>query len=222
MVAGRMTLRKATVVDLDGTYVFRNTLKMFLRIGFTDLLRRGCIGRAIAVAALVAARKARFIKHETMKYKSIGLIGVTPKIKSAMQLAVESSIDSNVKSILEERKSQGDLILMASAAPGFYIRWFWNGHLVASPDCGPDCKSEAKLDAVKTWLHANGAAIGMVITDHYDDLPLARYASQNEAEIIIVSPNEKTVKTLKQAGLKYRLIYHSTINLQNHQKKQDA
>lgn len=202
MVIRRLNSHPATIVDLDGTYVKGNTLKMYLSIGFRDLLRRWQLIKAVKVVALVAARKAKLISHEKMKYASLGLIGRNEHIRHKMEIKVALHKNHDVETFILERMAAGDLILMATAAPGFYVKWLWQGALVASSDNGPDCKGEAKLKAVSNWLAAKNATPSYLLTDHHDDLPLGSVADN----VILVNPSDATVKAFDKAEIHYSTI----------------
>lgn len=199
MVDGRMIKPSVTVVDLDGTLVRGNTLEMYLRTGVAELIRNGRIDKALAVVALVSARKARIISHEAMKYRAFTLLPRTEKIRLKMAETVNDSLNPHVVSFLDQRRAAGDTILLATAAPEFYVRWFWDGNLVASPEHGPDCKGTAKRDAVNSWLSDHGGKIAYFLTDHRDDLPLAKIAGNT----ILIDPDKKTLGTFDKNGIRY-------------------
>jgi len=193
MVDGCLNKLSATIVDLDGTYINGNTLKMYLTIGVKDLLRHGRLDKATAIVVLVAVRKLRLIDHESMKYRAIRLIAPTTRVIKQMCDCVKKHINDNVATFLDRRCQAGDIILMATAAPEFYVKWFWDGNLIASPSDGPDCKGDIKRDAVSNWLAAKNAKPANFLTDHHDDLPLAQISET----VILVNPSEKTIEAFK-------------------------
>lgn len=184
------------MVDLDGTLVECNTLHVMLRLG----LRHAPLVNRAAIAMLIVARRLRLISHETMKYKALALTGRSAAITDKFVVYVESHRSARVASILEERKKAGDRILLASAAASSYIPLIWDGEFLASPDGGPDLRGRSKVRAVEQWLDDNNLEIGMFITDHFHDLPLALATRNRGGEVVIVNPTPKSAKIFAENG----------------------
>lgn len=200
MVDGRLT-SAAVITDLDGTYVAGNTLKIYLRAGVAELLRRLRPDKALAVCLLVVARKLRFISHNTMKYSSIRLIGTGELLLGKVAAEIRRAINPQVEAVVKKHIESGCKVLMATAAPKFYVRLIWGHDLIASPDRGPDSKGIRKRDAVKKWLDAHEATPALFLTDHSDDLPLAQLVASLGGEIVLVNPSPATVKAFDDADI---------------------
>lgn len=166
----------ATVVDLDGTLVKGNTLKMYLRAGAD-------ISNFPLLCFFYLARKLRLINHEGMKYEALKVVGRKPELLEKFKRMVEKSFNSDVLSFLQERRDAGDRILLATAAADFYIPAIWDGEFLASPWGGPDLRGEIKKTAVEAWLMENNLKINYFLTDHPDDMPLVRFVEKNGGKV---------------------------------------
>lgn len=193
-------IQGATVVDLDGTYVRVNTLKAYISIGIGHLLRRGRLFSAIAVAAIVVARRLRLIRHTTMKFKALNIIGSDPSLLNAFGAKMRRYVNDDVRRLLEWRQKSGDRILLASAATAFYIPVIWDGDFVATDFDGNyshiECRGIEKLRRVSEWLEANNLKLNYVITDHHDDAPLLQ--ANNEGTNVLVNPSAKTLRFFRE------------------------
>lgn len=196
MVEGRSPI--ATVVDLDGTWVNGNTLHIFISVALRFHLRHLHLSRVTGITGLCAKRLLKVIPHTTMRKGVIALAGNDEELYKEFATKILRRVNPEVNSLLT-----GDCILLATAAAETYIPAIWKGEYVASPLDGPDLRGETKLTAVKNWLRCNGASIGTLITDHYDDLPLALYANSQGAKVYLVNPSAETVSKFSAAGVNF-------------------
>lgn len=191
---------RAVIVDLDGTLVRVNTLHLYLRMGLRRLVHRCALHRAAAVAALLLLRKLHLISHEAMKYRSISLIGDDAAFKADFARRVADLHNDAVERYLAEARERGCRVLLATAAAGDYVPLLWSGDYIASPAGGPDLRGERKRDAVAAWLAARGLAPAAVLTDSAADLPLALWARDRAAQVIIINPSPRSAATFRHHG----------------------
>lgn len=180
-----------TVVDLDGTYVCRNTLHIYIMCGMRRMLAETRLMRLAKCMMLLAGRKLKLISHVKMKFGIFKLIDSSdPKLRCDFTAKVTAAINPAVKEIVD----RADHVLLATAAPATYIPWIWDGDFVATDmNDNPlmiECRGEEKLRRVEDYISKQGRMeIRMLLTDHKDDLPLI-HASLNT---LMVNPKDKSL-----------------------------
>ncbi len=203
------------VVDLDNTLLSTNTFKDYVTFATKEALRRFRIDVVIGVLWFVTLRKIRVISHSTMKHRLMRLLDVVMDDYSLALFVDElmENLNGDVVSLCEEYRNRGYRLLLATAAPECYA------HIIALRMRFDGCCStimpakgewhenvrEKKCEAVLTWM--NNAEVGMdvVITDHYDDVPLLK---ANRGKNILVNPTIKTLDELKKHGIEFDLLTH--------------
>lgn len=202
MVDGHETRKKLAVVDLDGTLVAGNTLHIYIKCALTDALRRGNVKMAAILSGLAALRAARLISHRGFKFRALDSIRPSERLRRRFTKVVSSSFRPEVLAVISGMKSEGIEVLLASAAPGFYIPWFWNGDFIATPIKDNTTRTELrgtmKLMGVNSYAEKHGLRLYAVITDHSDDLPLLKAGAIRN---ILVKPSANTLMTAKLAGV---------------------
>ena len=196
----------AIVVDFDGTVIAGNSLRWILRLGLKHLLRRLRLPSAIIVATLMLMRKLRLVSHETMKYGSLRVIGDDPALIEAMRLKVKSQCVDSVMSLIADSRSNGDTLLVATAASESYVHHLCRAlgigdNVIASPFGGPDLKGDRKRAAVSEWLAQRQLKIKAFVTDHPSDLPTARQAASEGADIYLVRPSHQALSPFTEASI---------------------
>ena len=164
---------KTTIVcDLDGTLVNTNTFNHFTLF----LMRHPSM--TLPVIWITLRRKLRLISHSRAKQDLLHL--------SARKL-----------DLVNGEKKEGKLVLLATAAPQVYADTICEltgmDGCVATPTDGEENRNEEKVRRVKEWLLANDSTLGAVITDHWDDLPLMRFAASVKCPIWLVKPSDDTL-----------------------------
>lgn len=192
MVNRQPTSQGVTIVDLDGTLLQINSLELFLKVAVKYALQHGRIDRVAAILTLYLLRKGRIISHESMKYKAIACAGKSQAMLGAFGLKARKLLNRRVLNFIGARRRQGDKIIVASAAAESYVGRIWSGDFIASPAGGPDCRGVRKREAVAAHIAATGLRLNYFLTDHCDDLPLAHYAADNGATVILVRPQGNT------------------------------
>lgn len=181
--------RPCTVVDLDGTYVKGNTLKIYLKCGLRYLLRHNKYMDSGKVLFGVVKRQLRISTHLEMRNTVIEVLcRYNAAILKDFSAYVAKHIDPTVKSLIKERVTKGHRILLATAASGIYVPYIWGGDFVA------DCRGVEKLRRVMQWLADNNCMLDTVVTDHSDDLPLLE--ANNKGTNILVNPSATTLALL--------------------------
>lgn len=194
----KLNLTPATVVDLDGTYLSCNTMKVYALTGIRFCLRRWHILDALRVAGLIAIRRLRLISHRRMKFSMLGILSRHDEIMAPFQKKIRSMINPAVRGIIDRNIEAGHRILLATAAPDIYVPLIWSGDFVATKTTDNhgmiECRGIEKLNRVKAWIEKNGCRLDSVITDHYDDAPLMEFNCQGCN--IIINPDSATLRFL--------------------------
>lgn len=189
-----------TVVDLDGTYIDGNTLKIYLRCGIGYGLRKRLFKTSLRLLAAVASRKCGLIGHERMKETILSALYPHDEILPAFKKKALAAVNPCVRSLLSRNRDRGHRILLATAAPDYYVRSIWNGDFVATVfkpgQTLVECRGEEKLRRVNEWLEDNCCTMDTVVTDHSDDGPVV---SANTYGInILVKPSKSTLRFFRQ------------------------
>lgn len=214
MVDGCKKVTRVIVVDLDGTLVNVNTFREYLLFTAKVLTGRLRFLPVIRIMISVAMRKLRLVSHSAMKRR---VLAATQSLVSGddidsfvRQLLQKVNID--LLNMLEKYRKEGCKILLATAAPGLYAREFADSlHLdgcVATPEVADNASwrenvGTAKLDSVCDYISGIGGELAVVVTDHYDDLPLLRY---NPGVNILVNPSPATVERLTFAQVPFDIL----------------
>ncbi len=199
MVGRRKTLTPTVIVDFDGTLIAGNSLHIYMRRGVLTLLKKGRIVKAGKVCAAALARVSRLTTHLKMKetaFRHIGEIDISGLLRRLYR--------AEVVELIEEYRSRGYNILIASAAYTFYLRGAIDYDCVASRPGEPECRSEQKREKVGEWLARNHSEAAVVVTDHYDDLPLMTIPGLER--VYLVGPSATTVEKCRAAGVRFELL----------------
>ncbi len=189
-----------TVIDLDGTYVDGNTLKIYLGCGVRFLMSRGKIPPIARLLKAILRRKLGKCDHRRMKETILSTLYPYPQILPTFCKKVKSRINPDIKSLIKRNSSNGHRILLATAAPEFYVRSFWTGDLVAT-DFQPDkplkeCVREEKVLQVTKWLEANNCKLDTVVTDSIDDIGLVK--ENISGANILVKPSASDLRAFRE------------------------
>ncbi len=192
-----------TVVDFDGTYIAGNSLHIYLRMAFMYHLRGLRLKRAFRIAMALAMRKAGMLSHVAMKRKALAAAGTPESLLSGFSKKIKHMVRPDVADFISFRKSCGDVILLATAAPGFYVRRVWPGEYFVATEysdatMGEECRGEANLQAVRRFIEEHGLRIGYVLSDHLDDAPLMRFNAAAGGTNVLVAPDERTLRFFRQ------------------------
>lgn len=184
-------MKALMAVDLDGTYLKCNSLRVYLKAGLKYTVAHLRLIAAAKVATLMALRALKIISHSTMKWGCCKAIGRDKALIAQVGQILKRHTDPRVQTLIDDWNSQGKITLLATAAPSFYISEIWSGDFVATDMDKPEeyeCRGKEKLKRVIGWAAEHECKLQRVVTDHTDDLPLIE-ANRN-GENIMVSPTE--------------------------------
>ena len=193
-------LTPAVIVDLDGTLVDGNSLRIYIKCGFADCLRSWRLRDAAVEAMYLAARALRLISHTTMKSKLLKVLRPNERLLERFGSAVRRRINPAVSALIERERKVGHRVLLATASPDCYIPTIWEGEFVAtqfSPgEVMKECRGEEKLRRVNQWLAENSCCMYMVVSDHSDDLPLV--AGNRTGINVLVKPDRRSLSLFRK------------------------
>ncbi len=207
MVDGRVANTLA-VVDLDGTLIEGNSLRMFMRFLLRRLLKEHRWLTAMRLGALMGLRAMRLVSHKAMKH---------PFHREAERLAPEAleefvgMLVAEVNTgLLQQLRDSSCSLLLATAAPEAYSRPLaqrlgFTGCVATSfaphPGDYRECRAEQKVAMAQQFADENGFEIKLAVTDHSDDLPLLRL---NGIDRILVNPAPRLTDSLTAENLPFR------------------
>ena len=201
MVDGH-ALKKLVAVDLDGTLIHGNSLRLYLWCALRDCVRRRHPLTAARICAVLALRVARIYSHRRMKWRLLQLGGASTSLKNDFTARIKAMMRDDVTQILRTKSDSGCRIVLATAAPDLYIPWFWEGDYLASATFDNpghiECRGSNKLKAVTAYAAKNGMTLDTVLTDHIDDLALL---TADVAHRILVNPSARTLAAVNMAGI---------------------
>lgn len=201
MVNGH-ALKPLVVVDLDGTLIYGNSLRLYARCAVSDALRRRRPLRAMRLLGIMGLRLCRLYSHRRMKWRLFQTAGVSAGLQAEFTRRIKADMRADVAAILSEKERDGAAVLLASAAFDFYIPWFWTGPYLATKTLDNpgrvELRGENKLRAVQRYADRNGFRLDTVLTDHSDDLALLAAPFRQR---ILVSPSASTRASVAMAGI---------------------
>lgn len=172
-------------LDLDGTLVCGNTLHIYIRCGLRQMLRRGRMLRLARSLGLLLARKAGLVSHVDMKFGIFSLIEPDERLCRAFARIVAGQMNGHVKAKVEDYRTSGCRILLATAAPAQYVPLIWEGDFVATDmdtsrnRSRKECRGQEKLRRVRAYAEKNGLRLQTAISDDaVDDAPLLEAAEE--------------------------------------------
>ncbi len=203
---------RLTVVDLDGTYLAANSLHLYLRTAFFFHLRHRNLRRCAGIAVPVFLRLIRAIPHHHMKFKALTSAGASEGLLSAFAEKALAKVNPEVAEIVGRCKKNGETVVIATAAPRFYVEKIFSGPIIATefiPGDNPagivECRGEEKLRRVCCFIKDGSHTLVRFISDHYDDLPLFRHTAECGGDNILVGPSSKTIAMMHGTG--YRILH---------------
>lgn len=173
--------KEAIVVDLDGTLIQGNSMKLFCRWSVCQMLARGRIATAILMLWWISARLLRLTSHAHMKQAFLKICEGKFSDKDIYRF-LEQNLNSIINGqVLDMAYKSRCIMVLATAAPALYAEPFGRSlgfdHVLATKYSKTDFTEnigEKKLESVNRLLSKIGAEMVIVITDHADDAPLLR------------------------------------------------
>lgn len=208
-------MKKAIVVDLDGTLLNTNTFIHYIKYVCKEALKRGDVFRVGWICLLVLLRKLRLISsHEELKK---WILTVTGKYTNAerMERFAESLYkyeNKKVVSLMSKYKDAGYVNVLSSAAPCVYAyvvgRQFGFEYICSTEmpftDVWHENVREEKKKRTLELLYNNSLILAVLITDHYDDLPLLLMEKEDN---YVVNPTEKSKKVIVENHVMCKYVY---------------
>jgi phosphoserine phosphatase len=205
---------KGVIVDLDETLLTINTFKCFIKFCLTLSLNRNNYWVFFKTLWIISLRKLKILKHSIMKYRLLNLCSndVTANdIKIFIDTIIPFYINQDVFSLIKKFKRKNYRICLSTAAPEIYVNEIANRISFDYVLCTKYSSSlfywqenirEQKAINTLMLFKAEKISPHIIITDHYDDLPLMK-----EVDFCyIVSPSNKTKHILKQNKISYLLL----------------
>lgn len=202
-------MKKCVVVDLDNTLVAVNSLKEMTGMLLWKLIKTGKAVDLYRVLTQILKRRFHLIPHSDMKHTLVAtaLKHLTASDIDSLAEKLNSKINSRVKDIIIQNSEKGNFVLLATAAPDFYLgkfiekSGFKNIDYIGTPfqTILPDYKEnkgEEKLGKVLEYMKAHDLECVSVISDHEDDMPLFKHFQH--CENYLVNPDTKTIESIKQ------------------------
>lgn len=206
-------MKRCVVVDLDHTLIKGNTFVLFVFFVFSKSVLRFKPARFGLILYLLMLRKLRLVSHSRFKKRFLEVVHrwlLPIEIEEFCKRILIKRSDV-VWTLVQSFREAGHPVCLATAAPDVYVRVIvrmLDFDMYTATRSNWDEASwyesirERKLQDVLSVLKAKGLELGVVITDHYDDLPLLSAASRK----IIVSPGQKTIGRLRKAKLDFEII----------------
>lgn len=194
--------RPAIIVDLDGTMLACNSWPVFARAVLRQLMSTRRRATALALAALLTARKLRLISHSAVKYRFARCSQSFPdSFHDRLVGQLEGEVNTRVRHLVDSYVKQGYVPVLATAAAGEYAvplgRRLGFAHITSTPRAGggsreyQECVGERKADMVSRLMQEAGLTPAAVVTDHWHDLPLLRRFSS--CRRYLVAPGRETL-----------------------------
>lgn len=205
---------KGIVIDLDGTFLLINTFERYFFYVWKDAVLKFKLHRVLFMFFLLVGRKLRFYNHSYFKMK---VLSVNYLKERGLQLFVNSiikNLNPRVYNLYIDYRNRGYYTCLATAAPLLYAdligKRFGFDAVCATPSCIGNNKEhwienarENKLLYVKDFLDKKEVTIDVVVTDHYDDLPLMKRSRESN---FLVAPSPKTVSQLLSNKIKFEIV----------------
>lgn len=203
-------MRKALAIDLDGTLLNTNTFSDYLSYCGHASLYGLRFDIAFSILWWVTLRKVRIISHSRMKQALLRRTSIFMSRKGRLDQFVEQELvhlNSEAQHLMETYRNRGYLLILCTAAPGLYAQQIAD-YCSIDLCCATllpsevvlgrwnECVGQHKVDALSRMLRVHKAELEVVITDHYDDIPLLNYNA--DGRNVIVNPSAKTLRLLQQ------------------------
>lgn len=201
--------RGAIFIDLDGTLLRGNSMKMFMKRLPVVLLRRGVPLSAVAALWWMGLRVSKVISHRDMKWH-LTLIARRHFLSSDWKEMARSMLpeaNQTVVKYIDEPSRRECVRYIATAAMEEYAVWLarlfgFDGVLATrfskDKEKYEETRGVAKLERIRSELQDNGLHLESFLTDHSDDLPTAR---EYPEQTVVVNPDHKTQADFRNVGV---------------------
>ncbi|MCM1142577.1 MAG: haloacid dehalogenase-like hydrolase [Muribaculum sp.] len=199
----------ATFVDLDGTLLQGNSMKMFMRRLPGVLLRHHALGASLSSLWWMGLRSLRLVSHKNMKWHLTG-IGRRHLLEEEWEEMAERMLDKvnpAVKEYMEAPAREKCRKYIATAAMEEYARPLSRllgcDGVVATQFAEDksdymEMRGPEKRDGIEALMEKERLRLESFLTDHYDDLPTA---SVYPFLTILVNPSRKMQALFRNVGV---------------------
>ena len=201
-------MRKAVIVDFDGTFVSINSFEFFYKELAICALKEKNIYLFAFLFKQILLRKLRIIKHCELKKRTLHYF-FENKLDAFVPTFVNklhSYVNERVLSVCKDYKQNGYAVHLCTAAPELYVKPFFDSFEVKFDDviCTPnphedyDWKEnllDRKKETTMELLSQRDELLSVLITDHHNDLPLLSVSKEKN---LLINPSAKTVSILKK------------------------
>lgn len=204
----------ATFVDLDGTLLKGNSLRIFMKRLPGTLLRRHAPAASVASLWWMTIRLLRLIDHKGMKWH-LTKIARNELLEEDWEYMAESMLENvnpQVKEYLEAPCREKCKKYIATAAPEEYAlplsRLLGLDGVVATKYAEEKSDYEemrglAKYEGIENLMQKERLRMESFLTDHYDDMPTAR---AYPGLTILVNPTRKMQALFHHIGVTRYLV----------------
>ena len=208
-------MKKAIVIDLDGTLLCTNTFKHFISFICKKSLLKWNFIKTIYFCFLVILRKTRLISsHEKLKYYILkhSFNYVDEKLMIEFANGLFHYENHRLLDLIDQYRENGYGIILSTAAPSVYadiIGKHYKIDAICSSEMPYDDNewhenvNERKKNNTLAMLNVLNMDLSVFVTDHYDDIPLLLEPKDKN---IIVNPSNKTLCLLDKHNIKYDLL----------------
>lgn len=207
-------LRETVFVDLDGTLLNANSMKIFMRTLPGLLLKKRKPFTAIVSILWLALRGLHLVSHKRMKWHltAIALHNLSENDWENLAHGMLGELNGQVMKYIDSKREDGYGVYIASAAPEEYTKEL--SRLLGFDGClatpftknfseYKELRGEEKLRAIRMSEENDSLHLKAFLTDHMDDLPTAcAYPDRT----ILVTGDEATPAMFAKAGVKSRIL----------------
>lgn len=187
-------------VDLDGTMIKGNSMKLFMVWLPLRLLKKRRFPDFLRTVSWIALRAARLTSHKRMKWNltRIARTHLSDSDWNSIATRVLTHVNPDVDIFISKEKRNGARICLATAAPEEYasiiaetLDMEYCLATVFTPYFSDysENKGDIKLDAIQDLMTNENLDMSAFLTDHHDDLPVMKAFPE---QTILISPSRKT------------------------------
>ncbi len=204
-----MSYRGATFVDLDGTLLTCNSMRIFMKRLPTVLLKRHAVGAFCSSLWWMAGRLLRMTSHKDMKWHltKIARRHLIEEDWEKMAARMLEYVNPLVREYVDSPSREKCVKYIATAAMEEYAlplsRLLGYEGAVASRFVNEQSEYEemrglSKLYGIQALLNEKRLRPESFLTDHYDDIPTAR---EYPGLTILVNPTRKMQSIFHRVGV---------------------
>lgn len=200
-------MKKAVIVDFDGTFVSINSFEFFYKELAISALKEKDIDLFAFLFKQITLRKLRLIKHCELKKRTLHYF-FENELNSFVPTFVNKLhefVNESVLSICKDYKKNGYAVHLCTAAPELYVKPFVDSFdvkfddVICTPNPHEDCEwkenlLERKKETTMELLSQRDEQLSVLITDHHNDLPLLSVTKEKN---LLVNPSSETISILK-------------------------